>query len=306
MKTSQARESAAALLRQERTEQRERKANESRHEHGQFGGYVFRPLRSRPSSVQLPSLRRPPRAAGPRPRPPANHAAQHHDEPLTHDRDPNANAWLLQDDKPRRVAEQDAGCGSGGDSAGGNDEHRRMLARAQANAMLQRSAWRSLPDPAPPAQAFRAALLGAALPGAAALFGSPPAAGSSGQRELLQAVISLVSAAARREPTDGPAPALAGTMMAAAQAFLQRCKSGEPLNLGQVKEALLSAQRQAPLKAGQGDKAQDAKVQNALLLLPLLVLNLSRPRTGDQHGLAVDRLQLMRQSQAFAAGWLRV
>lgn len=291
MKTERAHDSAAALLRQERAENRDRKAHDRQHEHGQFGGYVFRHLRSRPASVQLPALRRPPRAAGPRPRPAASHASNpHHDEPLAHDRDPAASNWLLNPDQPRVVVE----AGGGGDAGDGHheqDEHRRMLARAQgrSEALGYSLQCRTLPDPRGAGQALKQRLLAAALPGAQALFGA--AGGLAGDESaLLQSVISLVASAAQAPPTGAALP-LSAVMLAAAEAWLRHTRSPQALSLAQVKQALLSAR--LPRDGG----VHSERVQNALMLLPLLVLNLTRPRTGAQREQALERLQLMRQSR---------
>jgi len=174
-----------------------------------------------------------------------------------------------------------------GREAGAADDDRRLTSR-----LLQRA----LPSPGRIAQQ----LLQTGWPGSAALF-DPKAATPATSRELLDALMSLLMAAvgARGANTRGAAeqlPSLTAITLAAVQAHLSRLgatpQAPQAMTLGHVKELLL-ARSKVECQAGGLSAEALQRIENALLLMPLLALNTGRPRTPGQRQLAQDRLQLM-------------
>lgn len=103
----------------------------------------------------------------------------------------------------------------------------------------------------------------------------------------------LVSCAAM--PPGGPnKPSPAAVMLAAQQVHLASQNEApiDPLRLDQVK-AMLMARHPAPDPAASTTPSS----QNAWLLLPLQLLNATRPRTPSQLQHAVDRIALLRTTQ---------
>jgi len=159
---------------------------------------------------------------------------------------------------------------------------------------------RALPTPERIAQQ----LLQTGWPGSAELFGTKAATPAT-PRELLDALMSLLMAAigARgtqpRAPMHGAAqglPSLTAITLAAVQAHLSRqgamSQAPQALTLGHVKEMLLARSK---VECQTGGLSPDAlqRIENALLLMPLLALNTGRPRTPGQQQLAQDRLHLL-------------
>jgi hypothetical protein len=109
----------------------------------------------------------------------------------------------------------------------------------------------------------------------------------------------VLAEAARKRSASPPAGQAThtSTVLAATQAVLARQGSATigPQTLGEIKALLMEAMPDPGLlKAGPDRKLQ----QNALLLLPLHLLNASRPRTPCGLTQALDRLQLLRASVA--------
>ena len=138
-------------------------------------------------------------------------------------------------------------------------------------------------------------LLQTGWPGSAALFGPKPAAPAT-PRELLDALMSLLMAAvgdrgAHTRGTAQPLPSLTAITLAAVQAHLSRqgatpqsspsSQSPQAMTLGHVKELLL-ARSKVECQAGGLSAEALQRIENALLLMPLLALNTGRPRTPGQ------------------------
>ena len=149
-----------------------------------------------------------------------------------------------------------------------------------------------------PGEAKRTAvqLSASPLPGAAALFGAAGAAPREA-KPLLQAFASLLMAAAHRPAAPG-VPATASLALAAAQAHLQRQPADSPsLSLAEVKLLLIEVTDKLRNTPGRPPRDDGEAAQNARLLLPIQVLNATRPRTPPQRDTAVMRLQLTRTTR---------
>jgi len=299
---------------------------------GQFNGQVFRAPRQRPSSKLAPGL--PPRRN--QPLKPRRRPAQNGNnlDPDSNDSGDQGGIGALPDDlraqfheldkrrntrlpQPDDDQSADGQFGQAGGEAGGQQAlqrphdddgtRRRTLGSFQPQGGFDAPAQQkeSKPSSARPVQYARPSpqqipqqLLQMGLPGAAELFG-PKNTAPTAPRPLLDALMSLLIAAAgaRTEPNRAM-PSLTSITLAAVQAHLSRQPADAPaLTLGHVKEMLIARSR-TELQTGALPAATAQRIENALLLMPLLALNTSRPRTPDQHLLAQDRLALVRGSSA--------
>jgi len=117
--------------------------------------------------------------------------------------------------------------------------------------------------------------------------------------ELQQALATTLLCAARQRSAQ-PQPNQAthtATVIAATQVCLssQASVQAEPMTLGQVKALLMELSPNPGLLPAGPDRALQ---QNALALVPLHVLNATRPRTEQQRRQADDRLQLLRHAMS--------
>lgn len=113
-------------------------------------------------------------------------------------------------------------------------------------------------------------------------------------KALLESLCAVLVACAGMSPGAPNKPTPAATALAALQVHLasQHEAPPDPLRLDQVK-AMLLARYPAPSPSA----ATGPAAQNAWLLLPLQLLNATRPRTPQQVQHAVDRLTLLRTTQ---------
>jgi hypothetical protein len=133
------------------------------------------------------------------------------------------------------------------------------------------------------------------LPGAR-LF--TEAADPKAVRPALRQLLAIALRASADLPAQsGELPGPQAAQMSVIQAYLQIAPGDESaLNLGGIKQLLMEACAQIPPRSSE-DTPQGERRSDLLLLLPLMMLNAERPRTGEQRQLAMDRLGLMRASR---------
>jgi len=134
------------------------------------------------------------------------------------------------------------------------------------------------------------------LPEAGALFVRQMPGARDPKDMLNKLAAALLAVASNTGKLVAPKPTPAATMLAALQVHMasQRESAPEPMTLGDVK-ALLMSLPQPP--AGAADLEQ---AQNLCLMLPLLLLNATRPRTDAQRGQAMERLQHLRSGKGLS------
>jgi len=267
---------------------------------------VFRHAPSRPSNPlgakRPPSRRQPPPRPPARPAPRAAAARQHNAAELEHT-DDSQHESLDPDDRPdRRVQhsgmgtlnDRDAGEGSSDQQHGFRQGHSQTSARG-GEREGGGPAFRHAPAPDGRARRDLMQLLNSGWPGALALLGRPAVA--AGPHELLDALVAMLLAAARARDGSSPAvPPLTRTTLTAVHAHLERTgPAAVPLTLSGVKALLLA--HPAPQRAVDMPMAGERR-ENAMLLLPLVILNSARTRTDGQRELAGKRLSMLLRSQA--------
>jgi hypothetical protein len=125
----------------------------------------------------------------------------------------------------------------------------------------------------------------------------------AGERTAVRPALRLALATGLRAAADLPLrsdglPSPQTAQMVLLQAYLQVTPREESaLNLGGVKQLLMTVCEQLPPRSSEGTPAGERR-SDLLLLLPLMLLNAERPRTAEQRQAAKDRLGLMCASRA--------
>lgn len=255
-----------------------------------YGRYTFRhastPAGQRPAPPPNNPLRRAPRGPSPGAAQQQPQTTARDERPLDHDPDD-------KDGQGRR--EQDFGSDLGGDKQQGFAE------RDDADDGARRRAFENVRVPQRRKAAPAAHVLArSGLAGAAALF-VPPAPGTRLAMDRLQTLASVLMACAlqadRRDPTK---PAPSAVVLAAMQQHLvsQATAPAASLTLDDVKALLMSLPESPPPQPA--SDAERERIENRLLLLPLVLLSAGRKRTPSQRRQAIDRLQVLRNSPGLA------
>lgn len=292
----QAAEAAAttADLRQQRAQDR-RQAQAARsddHHHGQFGGYLFRPSRNRaPLKPPRPSsLRRRP------PPPPGAGLEIGADQPAATVSLPLIASLLDIDDEPP-VLDIDFDM-AGENGSGGSSEEERMRGRRLAQqwrlcrqpstdtraGTAQTTAPAAVTTPAQVPMSMPSVAFSSTTAAPASTTESPPLSAEMKARLLVRRLLDLVEGPRHMGPAnlllDAVRTYLLDSVDVSAFATLQR-----------VKQALLEGR--AERSSGKGTATPDEAQEDRHVLLPLLLLNAGRPRTGAQRLQACDRISLI-------------
>jgi hypothetical protein len=280
------------------------------HRDPQLARYVFRHVQpGRPQPQQAPATlrRQPPRqrqqqARGPKPQQDTQQADQADDQDLGKggvDADGKEGGG-----KGKQAFEADDGSGHRKPDFSGDDESNfgSLLGESKdGSEMGKLPKDRPRPSKAPrrPVMTADQVLARSGLAQAKALMARAPGTPPADPQAQMQALASLMLACAREPARRDPLkPSPTATMLAGLQAHLasQGDAPPQPMTLDAVKALLVDLAPSAEA-AGTASPASE----NTHLLLPLFVLNASRPRTPGQCASAQDRLQMVRQSPAFVS-----
>jgi hypothetical protein len=257
---------------------------------GHYRGYAFRhPRSAAPPSARRPVPLRPRQPPGGTPQAGVEHEADL-GQALQRAGLGMHDPWGEQQGMPRVQNESESDLG---ERRGGEDDARQERQMARLRCALGR---RPLPGPGP-----QAWLQGSGLPGVDLLCGPRDGAtGAAVARAAVQAMLGAIGSACARAvhaAAEAGGRGTAAVLLAIQKQHVQRwsgtgapCEA--PATLAEVKLLLLEcAPLQRALPAGEAQ-------QNAYALAPVMALNLARPRTAAQRGLAASRLELLAAAMA--------